>query len=429
VPFSAEDFVFSTKYGDSAVISKKERSIALRTNCPLRTPVSAILLAFFLLPPAAHAKDASVGCGGVNGTYDFTTITDALNNIGQTGPSTITVTGTCQENVSLNNARSITIVAGPSGATIVGPLDTDAFDISLSQDINLVNLEISGTFSTTGNGGGTGVFITEASDVHIAGCNIHDNQSGGVGAETDSILFLRNTTIQNNTPGDGLDLFDNSTADVARTTIQNNGDSAAGGVGVFLTGMSTVVFRQTNLIQNNADFGIQAVNVSHVRFQSAFTGLFTTVQGHNVNGILVRKQSHLQIGGASPQVIQGNGAACPLDPTCGGILVDVNSTVHVDNGTISGNHGSGISAEQGANVRLSGATVSNNSGDGVHLKWISIGDFISGNTITGNGGASVFCDERSLALGDLSAFSKVRCGEIEPENGHHHSDKDKESHR
>jgi hypothetical protein len=403
----------------------------LRKHRVLRASVSAILPAFFLLAAAAHAANVTVGCGGVSGTYDFTTITAALNTIGQTGPSTITVTGTCPENVSFSNARSITIVAGPSGAAIVGPLDNDALDISLSQDINLVNLDISGTFSTTGNGGGAGVFITEASDVHIIGCNIHDNQSGGVGEETGSILFLRGTTIQNNNPNDGLDVFDNSTADVARTTIQNNGDSANGGVGVFLTGSSTAVFRQTNLIQNNADFGIQAVNLSHVRFQSGFAGLFTTVQGHNVNGILVRKQSHLQIGGVSPQVIQGNGAACPLDPTCGGILVDVNSTLHVSGGDISGNQGSGISAQQGANVRLGGATVSNNTGDGVHLQWISIGDFISGsgNTITGNGGASVSCDRTSLALGDLSAFSKVGCGETEPESGHQHSDKHEDRHR
>jgi parallel beta-helix repeat protein len=95
-------------------------------------------------------------------------------------------------------------------------------------------------------------------------------------------------------------------------------------------------------------------------------------------------------------------------------------------GTVTGNQGSGISVEQGANVRLNGATVSNNTGDGVHLQWLSIGNFLPGNTITGNGGASVSCDRTSLALGNLSAFSKVRCGEIEPENGPQHSDKEKE---
>src|ERR1700674_4909894 len=242
--------------GETTVKKIKKRSITMRNYRLLRTSVFAILLTYFLLPAAAHAQP----CAAMGGANTYLSISAALAGLGQTGPGTIIVAGTCTENVSINNARSITIVAGPSGAAIVGPLDTDAVDISLSQDINLVNLDISGTFSTTGNGGGGGVFITEASEAHILGCNIHDNQAVGVNADTGSIVFLRGTTIQNNTPNDGLDLYDNSTADVAGTTIQNNGSSGAiGGVGVFVTGSSTILFRQTNFILNNADVGIQAV--------------------------------------------------------------------------------------------------------------------------------------------------------------------------
>jgi len=313
----------------------------------------------------------------------------------------------------------------PGGATIVGPLDNDAFDIIQSQDIRLVNLEIRGTFSSTGLGGG-GVIITGASVARIVGCNIHDNQSVGVDADTGSIVLLRNTTIQNNTPNDGLDVIINSTADVFGTTIQNNGDSPNGGVGVFVTANSTVTFRQTNLVQNNANIGIQARNLSNVVLQ----GAGTTIQGHLTSGILIQTGSHLQVNSPG-SVIQGNGAACPLDPTCGGIFARQDSTVSLRTGSISGNQGSGVSVEQGSNVQLSGATVSNNSGDGVHIQWISIGDFLSGNTITGNGRASVSCDRTSLALGDLSGFSHTRCEkEEEKENegpkGLRHEDEDKE---
>ncbi len=378
----------------------------MRTTRVLRASVSAILLTFFLLPAAARAANVTVGCGGVSGTYDFTTINAALAAIGQIGPSTITVTGTCQENVSLNNARSITIISGPSGAAVVGPLDTDTFDISLSQDITLWSLNISGTFSTTGNGGGAGVSITEASDVHILGCNIHDNQAAGVNADTGSIVFLRQTTIQNNTPGDGLDVLDNSTARVINTKILNNGDPVAGTAGVFLSRNSVVVFGgQTNLVQNNANVGIHARNLSNV----VLGGGGTTIQGHLTHGILIEEGSHLQVNSPGT-LIQGNGTACPLDPTCGGIFATQDSTVSLT-GTISGNHGSGVSVQQGTNVQLNNATVSNNTGDGVHIQWISIGSFGSGNTITGNGGASVFCAGRSLALGNLSTFSNVRCGD------------------
>src|SRR6266853_4401225 len=221
--FRVREFMSPTRCGDSAAISKNERSIAMKMNRVIRGSVFAILLAFFLLPAAAHAANVTVGCGGVSGTYDFTTITGALNAIGQTGPSTITVTGTCQENVSLKNARSITIISGPSGASVVGPLDTDAFDISLSQDITLWSLDIGGTFSTAGNGGGAGVSINEASDVHILGCNIHDNQAAGVVANGASMVSLHGTTIQYNTPNDGLELNGNSQGSVTGSIIQYNG--------------------------------------------------------------------------------------------------------------------------------------------------------------------------------------------------------------
>ena len=94
----------------------------------------------------------------------------------------------------------------------------------------------------------------------------------------------------------------------------------------------------------------------------------TTVQGHNINGIFIQEEAHLQINGAA--LIQGNG---------------------------------------------SGRT---NSGDGVHIQQISIGDFTpipgsgsSNNTTTGNGGSSVFCDVRSLVIGSLAGLSNVKCGE------------------
>jgi hypothetical protein len=93
-----------------------------------------------------------------------------------------------------------------------------------------------------------------------------------------------------------------------------------------------------------------------------------------------------------------------------------NATLQLHSGTISGNQGAGISLEQGTNLHLNGATISNNSGDGIHLRWISIADFrdlgFGANTITGNGGASVFCDSRSLVIGDLQGFSNVQCGQI-----------------
>jgi hypothetical protein len=340
------------------------------------------------------------------------------------GPNTITVTGTCNEDVSLTDVRSLTIIASAGGAKIVQPQDSNTFDIVRSQNITLQNLEIAGVPGSTPGFGGGGVNITEASDVHIIGCDIHDNEGGGVLALNNSVLFLGNTNIHNNNPNDGLALFDNSTAYVRGSTIQNNGGPGGlalngGGGGVFVARNSGVIFRGTNLVQNNADIGIRARNLSTVGFGGDPTKT-TTIQGHNIDGILIQEGAHLQVSAAA--LIQGNGGACPPETPipCGGIVGSENATVEFNSSaTVSGNHGAGIFVEQGTNLHLGGGvTVSNNSGDGVHIQRISIGDFTpipgvgsTNNTITGNGGASIFCDARSLVIGNLTGLANVNCSQ------------------
>ncbi len=273
---------------------------------------------------------------------------------------------------------------------------------------------------------GGGVVISPSSQVNIIGCNIHDNKDVGVLADSNSAVIIRRSTIQNNTPGDGLDVTNDSSADVGNSTIQNNGNSAAGGIGVFVTNHSSVIFRQQNFILNNADVGIQAQDLSRIGFQTGVAGRFSTVQGHNADGIVLAAQSLLRMGGVSPHVIQGNGSACPNDPTCGGIFATRNSTVRIGSGTITGNQGNGISVEEGINVGLSDVTISNNSGDGVRLRRISIGDFIAGNTIKDNGGESISCDRTSLVVGDISTIEDVACKQIERPAGSEHSEKEME---
>jgi hypothetical protein len=385
-----------------------------------RASAFVIFLTLLLLPGIAYANDVAVNCPGQS-------LSAAVAALPPDGPNTVTVTGTClNENVSIFDMRSLTIVAGAGGAKIVQSQDSDTFDIYRSQFIRLVNLEIAGVPGSMLSSAGSGVFITQASNVQINGCDIHDNQGGGVVATNGSLLFLsNNTNIHNNNPFDGLDVFSSSIADVLGTTIQNNGSpgfsnignpaSVTGGVGVFVSGDSFARFRENNLIQNNADVGIAARLLSTVTLGVA-SGTGTTIQGHNLAGIVVQQGAHLQVNG--PALVQGNGVACPsLTPiACGGIFGSGDATVELAGiGTISGNRGAGIFVEQGSNLHSNGAKISNNTGDGVHLRWISTADFRDfgggANTITGNGGASVFCDARSLAVGNLTGFSNVKCGE------------------
>jgi hypothetical protein len=391
-----------------------------------KVSVFAILFTFFLLPVIAHASNVAVNCPGAS----LNTAVAAL----PPGPNTITVTGTCNENVSISDVRSLTIIGGAGGATIVQPQDSNTFDILRSQNITLQNLEIVGVPGSTLDSAGAGVNVSEASDVHIIGCDIHDNEGGGVVDTNNSVLTLRNTNIRNNTPQDGLDVINSSTADVILTTIQNNGCAGlvactnllgfGGGVGVFVARNSVASFRRNTVIQNNGDIGIVARLLSTVGLDFSPPNTLTTVQGHNIIGIIVQEGAHLQVNGIA--LIQGNGGGCPPESPipCGGIFGTGNATLEFNGfGTVSGNHGAGITLQQGTNAHLGGGvTVSNNSGDGVDIRSISIGDFTpipgSGsniNTITGNGAASVSCDGRSLAIGNLSGFPNVKCGQNAPQ--------------
>jgi hypothetical protein len=166
-----------------------------------------VLLTSLVLSAPVHAANVTVGCSG-GGTYP--SINAALAAIGPVGPSTITVTGTCNESVGLFKARSITIVApvaggaGSGGATIVGLQDNDTFDIGLfSQNVTLQNLEIQGNPASSF---GAGVSIFTNSQANILSCNVHDNPDGGVSADSSSQVALNNTTLQNSSNGDGLDV-------------------------------------------------------------------------------------------------------------------------------------------------------------------------------------------------------------------------------
>lgn len=358
--------------------------------------------------PQAQAADANVNCpNGGGGSY--ASINEALAAIGFTGPHTITVTGICKESVDIYNASLITIQASAPGAATVDATGTpfgDAFDVGQSRDIILRNMDIRGDPQIGG-----GVVPYAHSMVTIQGCNIHDS-AAGVYVTGGSEGNIRNSTIHNSTY-DAMDVLGGSSANVTGSTLQDNG------WGVSIQDRSSVNFSGQNFILNNGDLGFQVVDLSRLSFNTGDPALFSTIQGHNVTGIQLARQSVLVMGGG-PHVIQGNGSsACAPSPTdCGGIAAIRNSTIRLISTNISGNQGPGISAKQGIDVALLSTTISNNSGDGVRLAQISIGDFMSmsgytNNIITGNGGASVFCDKTSLAVGDLSGFAKPDCKNIE----------------
>src|SRR5206468_1952252 len=97
-----------------------------------------------LVCSALHATNLTVDCTGA--PAPFTSITAAMNTLDAIGPHTITVIGTCTENVSISGRDRLTIQGSnitPSGihaATPGGP----AVDVARAHGITLRQLTLSG---------------------------------------------------------------------------------------------------------------------------------------------------------------------------------------------------------------------------------------------------------------------------------------------
>jgi hypothetical protein len=367
---------------------------------------------FFTLSGAARAATATVGCPGGSGT--FSSITAALASLaGTPGPNTINVTGTCNESVFISDFRSLTIQApSPGAATIVAMQDGDGFDVQRSRDIRFFQLVIRGA---SGSSTGGGIVVFDESQASIESCTVSGHVDVGVAADGNSAVGISNSLIQNN--GDGVDVTTNSTGNIADSTIQNNVFE-----GVFVNDRSSVLFRRQNSIAGNGDTGIFVLDLSRAVFNQRVVGSTvqaTTIENNVFAGMVVAAQSLVRMGGQHK--VRTNG--CNNNPSCsenivGGIFLLRNSTFRGSGGLeISNNIGPGLAAEQGVDVGLNDTKFNNNSGDGLQIRRISIGDLLSGNTFSGNGGASVSCDSTSLVVGDLTGITNISCKQIERDKG------------
>ena len=85
---------------------------------------------------------------------------------------------------------------------------------------------------------------------------------------------------------------------------------------------------------------------------------------------------------------------------------------------ISNNTGPGVLAfTHGTLSSLGGNTINNNTAEGVLLRRQSVGQFFAADTISGNGAANLACDTTSLAAGNLTGVTNIKCKEIERELG------------
>ena len=432
------------------VSSRYEEATMTNSNASARVlqglVFCAMLVASVLLAASsASAANLTVICpGGGPGAYP--SITAALSAItNNAGPNSITVSGTCTENVFIRDQNSLIIQAAPGSSPVITNAANPAqitIELFGSRLVLFIGLNI--------QGGNPGLFLNQGSDLEMFDSVIEKNVGGGAEALIKSDLNLNSCVIRNN-GGFGILVGDSSVV-VVMTPIQilnNNGPGAAafsngyikfqgtgghiiegnagggieadseghvflqsdlptvirnngGGGLVFVRGSTGRVDGQ-NTIENNGAVGVR-VESSVVTFIGASAG--STITGHGFAGVDVSRGGELTFIG--PHQITGNG-----NPTNGaGIRVERSSLSLQDGATVSNNIGSGILGDANSGIVLGPtASVTNNTSTGIRLRHKSLVGLTAPVTIQGNGGANIACDSTSLAYGQLAGITGVHCEE------------------
>jgi hypothetical protein len=268
----------------------------------------ATVFAFFLLVAIgaasqyAQAANLTVNCDRKETIHKAVKLLATTN---PQGPNTISVVGSCRENILVRSMDRLTLIT-KKGASI-----TDRSNGSLA----VVDIEDSHSVTVQGFtiiGGGGGVNCGSASVCYLTGNTI---EAGGVGVRGGSRSFLESNVIQNGGRGatveDGSQMF--SSDDVfqsnaaqgivigdgvyfvaSNSSFLNNGvgilaaasnlllhgGTISGSIGNGMTMLagSTVVFRDSATVTGNGGDGVHLEDASFAGFQSA------TVTG-NLSGL------------------------------------------------------------------------------------------------------------------------------------------------
>lgn len=408
----------------------------------------AMLVASVLLAASsASAADLTVICpGGGPGAYP--SITAALNAItNNAGPNSITVSGTCTENIFIRNQNDLIIHNAPGSTAVIANAANPAqitVQVFSSHLVTFNGLSI--------QGGDPGLFVNQGSDLQVFNSVIEKNVGSGAGVLIKSDLNLNSNCIIRNNGRSGIFVGDSSIV-VVMSPIQilnNNGDGAV----AFSNGY--IKFQSTggHLIEGNAGHGVSAGLDGHVFLQSfdhptvirnnGFDGLAflegstgrvdgqNTIENNGPVGVLIESSTVTFIGNSAGSTITGHGSAGVVvsrggeltfdgphnitgngSPTDGaGIRVERSSLTLQNGATVSNNIGTGILGDANTGIVLGpSASVTNNSSTGIRLRHKSLVGLTAPVTIQGNGGANIACDSTSLAYGQLGGITGVQCEE------------------
>jgi hypothetical protein len=197
--------------------------------------------------------------------------------------STLTVIGTCNENILIRNEKQRITIDGGATASINAP---NSFSPALN--VRGKGILIQGF---TIIGGSVGVYVNRGSNAVINNNVIQNSNGNGVVVDEVAFAVLTNNTIQNN-PGAGVFVSENSTARIGFNSDAEAGASANtitnNGVGVVVSNNSSGRIIG-NTIQNNTGVGVQVLRDSH-------TDIASNTINNNADGIEVGENSLVQLG-------------------------------------------------------------------------------------------------------------------------------------
>jgi hypothetical protein len=397
---------------DFSTTTQEVRGIRIMKICSSGYKLLCIcLLAVLLSTSRAFADGAVVDCSGAT-PGAFTTITAALASLPAAGPNSISVTGTCHENVVMFGRTDLTIFGNPTATVVPGNANGHLLSINASQRVGIQNL----TFD-----GGRGAIVNDNSRVDLTSITIQNSLGIGL-TSIDSLVHIADSTVKNSTRsgisiGGGTFYVD---SDVTGTTVTNNGriGIAVATGHLILNGGDGVTPGTENVISNNGSVGVSVANSA----EADISGDNRIIGNQGVFGLEVIHTSTVIMSDGTISSNAGIGVHCGETSHCewagvtkidsngkGGIEITDHSDGYLDGGIdVSGNTGAGILIDLSSLLNSLG--INNNTDDGIVLNTMSVLKFAANDTITGNGKLALECNNNSMVSGDVSTYKPKKCG-------------------
>lgn len=206
---------------------------------------------------------------------------------------TITVTGTCAENVLIPLGKDELVLDGGGTATINGPNTTTYATVMVrAKGVTVKGFNITGGYD--------GIWVVFGGHARIEDNTIQGAARNGISVGAGSSAQIINNTVQDCT-SDGIAVNESSAGRIGvlstfdtetyPNTIQNNGES-----GILVTRSSSALI-VGNTISNNTLDGVRVVRASHADIAN------NTINDNQQNGVFVSMNSGVNLGNDSGDTI------------------------------------------------------------------------------------------------------------------------------